>query len=356
MDLEDLRKKIDEVDSRIVALLNERYATVQEIGKFKRNNMKAIYVPEREKLVFDKVAAMNKGPMNPQTLRAIYREIMSGALALEHSMTVAYLGPEGTFSHIAAVTKFGHSVAYLAQNTIDDIFNAVANGLADYGCVPIENSSEGAVNLTLDVFAQTKTQICSEINLRVHQSLLAKCELSEVRTVYSHAQSLAQCRTWIRENLPDAEIHECVSNAKAAAIAAHEPCAAAVANVFNSEIYGLKVLSENIEDNPHNTTRFLVIGSQIPKRTGCDKTSICFALKDRVGVLFDALLPFKEENITLSMIESRPSKLQNWEYYFFIDLLGHQEDENVARALNKLRPMTQAMRILGSYPRGEEAK
>ena len=356
MTLDDLRKKIDEVDARIVQLLNERYTTVLEIGKYKRNNMKAVFVPEREKIVFEKVAALNKGPMTPATLRAVYREIMSGALALEHPMSVAYLGPEGTFSHIAAVSKFGHSVAYLPQNTIDDIFTAVSNLHADYGCVPIENSSEGAVNLTLDIFTQSKVQICSEINLRVHQSLLAKCSLDEVRTLYSHAQSLAQCRSWINDNLPDVEIHECVSNAKAASIAAREPHAAAIANVFNSEIYGLKVLSENIEDNPHNTTRFLVIGSQTPKRTGCDKTSICFALKDRVGVLFDALHPFKEENITLSMIESRPSRLQNWEYFFFIDLHGHQEDENVARALNKLRPMTQALRILGSYPRGDEAK
>jgi len=357
MNLDDLRKKIDEVDAQIVKLLNERYVTVQEIGKFKRNNMKAVFVPEREKIVFEKVAALNKGPMTPDTLRAIYREIMSGALALEHPLSVAYLGPEGTFSHIAAVSKFGHSVAYLAQNTIDGIFSAVSNGAADYGCVPIENSSEGAVNLTLDVFTQSNVQICSEINLRVHQSLLSKCSgLEEIRSLYSHAQSLAQCRAWINENLPNVEIHECTSNARAAAIAAREPKAAAIANVFNSEIYGLKVLSENIEDNPHNTTRFLVIGSQTPKRTGCDKTSICFALKDRVGVLFDALLPFKEEGITLSMIESRPSKLQNWEYYFFIDLHGHQEDENVARALAKLRPMTQALRILGSYPRGEEAK
>ena len=356
MDLDDLRRKIDEVDARIVELLNERYTTVQEIGKYKRSNLKAVYVPEREKIVFEKVAALNKGPMNPETLRAIYREIMSGALALEHPLSVAYLGPEGTFSHIAAVSKFGHSVAYMAQNTLDDIFNAVSSGSADYGCVPIENSSEGAVNLTLDIFTRSKVQICSEINLRVHQSLLAKCELGQIHNLYSHAQSLAQCRSWINENLPNVEIHECVSNARAASIAAREPGAAAIANVFNSDIYGLKVLSENIEDNPHNTTRFLVIGSQTPKRTGCDKTSICFALKDRVGVLFDALYPFKEEDITLSMIESRPSKLQNWEYYFFIDLHGHQEDENVARALNKLRPMTQAMRILGSYPRGEEPK
>lgn len=356
MELDDLRKKIDEVDSRIVELLNERYATVLEIGKFKRSRMSAVYVPEREKIVFEKIAALNKGPMSPDTLRAIYREIMSGALALEHPLSVAYLGPEGTFSHIAAVSKFGHSVAYLPQNTIDDIFSAVDSGKANYGCVPIENSSEGAVNLTLDVFTRTKLQICSEINFRVHQSLMARCEMNEIHNLYSHAQSLAQCRGWINENLPDVEIHECTSNAKAASIAAHEPGAAAIAHVFNSDIYGLKVLSENIEDNPHNTTRFLVLGCQSPKRTGCDKTSICFALKDRVGVLFDALLPFKEEEITLSMIESRPSKLQNWEYYFFIDLHGHQEDENVARALDKLRPMTQALRILGSYPRGEEPK
>ncbi len=356
MNLDELRKKIDSTDARIVELLNERYATVLEIGQFKRDNMKAVYVPEREKIVFEKVTALNHGPMSNETLKAVYREIMSGALALEHPLNVAYLGPEGTFTHIAAISKFGHSVAYLSKSTIDDIFDDVTNGRADYGCVPIENSTEGAVTHTLDIFAQSDAKICTEINMRVHQSLLSKCELKQIRRLYSHAQSLGQCRAWIARYLPDVEIHECSSNSKAASLAAKEPFSAAIASSFNGEIYGLDVLAENIEDNPNNTTRFFVIGSQTPKRTGNDKTSLCFALKDRVGVLFDALLPFKEEGITLTMIESRPSRQQNWEYYFFVDLLGHKEDENVARALEKLYPMTQAMRVLGSYPRGEEAK
>ncbi len=356
MGLDELRKKIDQVDEKIVELLNERYATVIEIGKYKKSNMKAVYVPEREKVVFEKVRALNKGPMAETTLQAVYREIMSGALALEHPLNVAYLGPEGTFTHFAAVSKFGHSVSYLSKSTIDDIFTDVRNGRADYGCVPVENSTEGAVNHTLDIFVQSDVKICAEINLRVHHSLLSNTPMKSIKKLYSHAQSIGQCRSWISEYLPEVEIQECASNSRAASMAATEPHAAAIASAFTGELYGLEVLAQNIEDNPNNTTRFLVIGDQVPKRTGNDKTSICFALKDRVGVLFDALLPFKEEGITLTMIESRPSRQQNWEYYFFIDLLGHIEDENVARALEKLYPLTQAMRVLGSYPRGDEAK
>lgn len=356
MELEKLRKQIDEVDSRIVELLNQRYAAVNEIGKLKRNAMRAVYVPEREKIVFEKVLALNNGRMNETALKAIYREIMSGALALEHPMTVAYLGPEGSFTGLAAINKFGHSVSYLPKSTIDDIFTEVSNGRADYGCVPVENSTEGAVSHTLDTFAMSDNKICAEISLRVHHCLLSTGPIKEIRKLYSHVQTLSQCRNWIAQFLPDVEIHECSSNSKAASIAAKEPNSAAIASAFNGEIYGLEVLASNIEDNPNNTTRFLVIGRQTPKMTGNDKTSICFALQDRVGVLFDALLPFKEEGLTLTMIESRPSRQKNWEYYFFIDLLGHQDDPRVARALEKLRPMTQALRILGSYPCGEDPR
>ena len=356
MNLDDLRKKIDEVDAKIVQLLNERYTTVLEVGKYKKDNHRAVYVPEREKIVFEKVAAMNKGPMTASTLQAIYREIMSGALALEHPMNVAYLGPEGNFTHQAAVSKFGHSVAYLAKSTIDDIFTDVSSHKADYGCVPIENSSEGVVNHTLDIFAQSNCKICAEINMRIHLSLLSKYPISTVRKLYVEAHAYAQCRSWIAEHLPDVEIHECTGNTKAVSLAASDPNSAAIAGTFAGNLYQLNVLYENIGDNPNNITRFLIIGNQDPKPTGNDKTSICFALKDRVGVLFDALLPFKEENITMTMIESRPSKQQNWEYRFFIDLLGHVTDPAVTRALEKLQPMTQNMRILGSYPKGDEAK
>ena len=356
MALDELRKKIDSIDAEIVKLLNERYQTVIEVGRHKKNSSGIFYVPEREKIVFEKVAALNQGPMSQTTLKAVYREIMSGALALEHPLNIAYLGPEGTFTHLAAVSKFGHSVAYVPKGNIDDIFADVHNGRADYGCVPVENSTEGVVSHTLDIFVNSDAKICAEINLRVHHSLLSKFPMKSIRKLYSHVQSLSQCRAWISEYLPDVEIHECSSNSRAAATAAQEPDSAAIAGAFAGEIYGLYSLAQNIEDNPNNTTRFLVLGNQMPLPTGNDKTSICFAIKDRVGVLYDALLPFKNEGITLTMIESRPSKVQNWEYYFFIDLLGHIEDEKVKRAIEYLRPQTQALRVLGSYPCGDEAQ
>ncbi len=356
MTLDELRKKIDSIDAQIVGLLNERYHSVIEVGKLKKNTAGAIYVPEREKLVFEKVCALNHGPMTENTLKAVYREIMSGALSLEHPLNIAYLGPEGTFTHLAAVSKFGHSVAYVPKGNIEDIFADVYNGRADYGCLPVENSTEGAVSHTLDLFVKSEVKICAEINMRVHQCLLSKCPVKSIKKIYSHAQSLSQCRGWISEYLPDVELHECSSNSRAAAMAVEEPNSGAIASAFAGEIYGLDLLASNIEDNPNNTTRFLVLGNQMPKPTGDDKTSICFAIKDRVGVLYDALLPFKKEGITLTMIESRPSKLQNWEYYFFIDLLGHIEDEKVKSAIEALRPMTQALRVLGSYPRGAEAQ
>ena len=215
MALDELRKKIDSIDAEIVKLLNERYQTVIEVGRHKKNSSGIFYVPEREKIVFEKVAALNQGPMSQTTLKAVYREIMSGALALEHPLNIAYLGPEGTFTHLAAVSKFGHSVAYVPKGNIDDIFADVHNGRADYGCVPVENSTEGVVSHTLDIFVNSDAKICAEINLRVHHSLLSKFPMKSIRKLYSHVQSLSQCRAWISEYLPDVEIHECSSNSRA---------------------------------------------------------------------------------------------------------------------------------------------
>jgi len=350
-ELEALRKRIDAIDKQIVALLNERYEHVIEVGKWKRSRSAAVYVPEREKSLLANLDKVNQGPMRQATLHAIYREIMSGALSLEHPLRVAFFGPEATFTHLAAMAKFGHSVDYVAMKTITDVFKDVEAARCDYGCVPIENSTEGAVNHTLDMLMDSPVRICAEINLRVHQCLLSKSSLKEIKRVYSHPQSLAQCRAWLLENLPGVETVEAASNTKAAQIASEEKYSAAIASSLAGELYKLGVLAENIEDNPNNTTRFLVISRQDPKPTGDDKTSICFAIKDRVGALYDCLLPFKKDGITLSMIESRPTKRRNWEYVFFIDLLGHSSDEKVKRCLDELSNLAQSLRVLGSYPR-----
>ena len=355
MDLQELRIKIDSIDRGIVRLLNDRYEVVKQVGEWKRERGEPIYVPEREKALLEKLETINRGPMPNSTLRAVYREIMSGALRLENPLKVAFFGPEATFTHLAAKMKFGHGVEYLSKSTIADVFHAVESGKCDYGCVPVENSTEGVVNYTLDMLMDSSVKICAEINMRIQQCLLSNAEKSKIKVVYSHAQSLGQCRNWLTEHLPGVETIAVVSNSRAADLAAREEGAAAIGSELAAEVYGLKIVEKGIQDNPNNTTRFLVTGTQEVKPSGQDKTSICFAIKDRVGVLYDALLPFKNEGITLTMIESRPSKVQNWEYYFFIDLLGHIEDEKVKRAIEYLRPQTQALRVLGSYPCGDEA-
>ena len=359
MELDDLRKKIDSVDEKIVELLNERYRTVIEIGTWKKNKSSAVYVPEREKAVFERLMNLNNGPLSNGTLKAVYREIMSGALSLEFPLRVAYLGPEATYTHLAAMSKFGRSVGYIAKSNMAEVFRDVREGKADYGCIPVENSTEGVVNNTLDMFVGSDdVMICSELNMRIHHALLSNAKPGAIRKVYAHAQTLSQCRCWLEENLPSAELIETSSNTKAAELAANEDNTAAIASTLAAEVYSLNIVCERIEDNVNNTTRFLVISAKkdFSKRTGTDKTSVCFSIMDRVGALYDCLLPFKEHEITLSMIESRPSKQKNWEYVFFIDLLGHLSDEPVRQALDKLEQMTGEMRILGSYPRGNEAE
>lgn len=316
-------------------------------------------MPEREKNVFERLSKVNRGPMSESTLRAVYREIMSGAISLEYPLRVAFLGPEATYTHLAAMSKFGRSVGYIPKSNLDEIFRDVREGRADYGCVPVENSTEGVVNHTLDMFLEdSEVTICSEINMRVRHCLLSNTKISDIRKVYAHAQTFSQCRCWLRENLQSVELIETSSNTKAAEMASMDESAAAIASSLAGEVYGLQELCSDIEDNASNTTRFLVIAKNqdFSKPTGDDKTSLCFAIKDRVGALYDSLLPFKESEITLTMIESRPSKVKNWEYVFFVDLLGHVSDPAVKRALEKLAPMTSALRILGSYPRGSKAE
>ncbi|OGV35009.1 MAG: hypothetical protein A2020_10775 [Lentisphaerae bacterium GWF2_45_14] len=349
MNIEDLRKKIAGADEKILSLINERYRVSHELAELREKGEK--YLPEDEKAALAKLLSINEGPALKNTVSAVFREIFSGSSAIERQLKVAFLGPEATFSHLAALAKFGRSVHFEPKSNISDVFRDVETFHVDFGCVPVENSTEGAVNHTLDMFLDSSVFIRDEINLRIHHNLMAKCPFKEIKRVYSHVQVLGQCRNWLLANLPHADIIEASSSTKAAEIALSEKGSAAIASTLAAELYKLDILSENIEDNPHNTTRFMILGREEPQPTGSDKTSICFAIKDRVGALYDCLLPFKDEELTLTMIESRPSKRRKWEYFFFMDILGHHSDEKVKRAMGKLENMAQSLRILGSYPR-----
>ena len=351
MDIVSIRKGIDEIDEKIVTLINQRYELVKKIGEWKQSKSHEIYVPEREKSVLKRLEKLNKGPLTTKALRAIYCEIMSGAIALEKPLEIAYFGQEASFTHLASLAKFGHCASYTPKDTISDVFSDVETERLDYGVVPIENSTEGAVNHTLDMFINSSAKICAEINMRIHHNLIASCKAKEIKRIYSHAQVLGQCRRWLQENMGNVETIEVSSSARASERAKKEKGSAAIASSLAAEIYGLKIIAGNIEDNIDNTTRFMVIGHQEPRPTGDDKTSICYAIKDRVGALYDSLLPFKNENITLTMIESRPSKKKNWEYFFFVDLLGHISDDKISRAISEIEGMCKFVKILGSYPR-----
>lgn len=348
--LQTLRRQIDEIDRRLVRLLNERTRRALAIGKLKQATGDEIYAPDREEAVLQRVARLNTGPLTEESLRAIYREIMSSALALEKPLWIAYLGPPGTYSHLASVRKFGASVRYQPLPGIADVFQEVAKGRADYGVVPIENSTEGAVTHTYDMFVDSDLKICAQIVLPIRHNLLANCPRDQIRKVYSIAQVFAQCRQWLQLNLPHAELIEVASTTRAAEIARQEPHAAALASSLAAEMYGLKILETDVQDSSANVTRFLVIGRRYPGPTGNDKTSLMFATQDRIGALHDSLAAFKRHRINLTKIESRPSKKKAWEYYFFVDFIGHCEDARVKRALAELARHTMLIKILGSYP------
>ncbi len=353
MELSRLRKQINEIDRNIVEILNKRANLILEIGKIKHKNKEPVYVPEREKEVYEKVIRASKGPLKIDALKAIYREIMSSSISLEKSVKIAYLGPQATFTHIAAVQKFGSQVKYLDCKNISDVFNEVEKGNADYGVVPIENSIEGAVNHTLDMFVDSKVSVCSEASLEIKHNLLANCRKEKIKEIYSNPQVFGQCRLCLESNVHKAELVEVSSTTRAAEIAASEKFSAAIASELAADCYGLKIIARSIEDNPHNVTRFLVIGETIVRPTGKDKTSIMFSIKDRVGALHDMLVPFKKHRINLTKIESRPSKRKPWEYYFFVDMKGHIEDKDVKKAIHELEKNCSYLKTLGSYPVSE---
>ena len=352
MDLSKMRHKIDNLDGRIVALLNERAKVSLEVGKVKKATNAGIYAPDRERQVLNRVKGLNKGPMPDGAFEAVYREIMSSSIALEKPLGIAYLGSEGSNSYVAAVRKFGSQVEYLGCSSIPEVFQRVEQGDADYGLVPIENSVEGSVTHTADMLADSELQVCAQMMIKISHNLMAKCPMAKIRRVYSNPQVLGQCRNWLMAHLPPERVKQIsvASTTDAAKIAAKEKNAAALASIDCAHIYGLSVLKTNVQDIAHNATRFFVIGHEAAKPTGKDRTSIVFSIKDKVGVLYAMLAPFAKNGINMTRIESRPIKKKAWDYYFFLDFEGHREDAKVKKALAKLEGMCKFIKILGSYP------
>jgi len=354
MTLDELRKRIDEIDNQLVELLNERARVVVEIGKLKNKTGGQIYAPDREKKIFEKITKANKGPLPDKCLIAVWRELMSGSFVLERSLRISYLGPSGSFSHTAAMLKFGQSVEYEPLTDIRSIFNEASRGHCDFGLVPIENTTGGGVIETLDALIDSNVKVCAEVLMEIHHNLLANCRSDEITKIYSKPEVFAQCRNWLSATFKDAQTVPVASTAKAAQMAAAESGAGAIGSVVAAELYGLKVVCENIEDIANNITRFLVIGLEDAKPSGEDKTAILFSTAHKAGALADVLEVFKRYDINLTNIESRPSKKRQWEYYFFVDFVGHRTEELVQKALEEARKHCLQLSILGSFPRATE--
>lgn len=354
--LEQLRQDIRELDGDLLRLLNDRAARSVEIGQVKRSEGVDIYSPVQEARVFDYLREHNTGPLSDAAVRDIFREIFSSSRALQGPLTVAYLGPEASFSHLAALAHFGRSAELAPAGTIDQVFDRVERGDISLGIVPVENSTEGSVGHTLRRLITTSLEIRAEVFLRISQCLMSHCaRKEEIRRVYSHPQAFAQCRNWLRENLPQAEQLETASTSEAGDRAQRDPeGGAAVGSRLSASLHGLSILKEDIEDNPENTTRFIVIGKGKGERTGQDKTSILFGTPHVPGALFQSLEIFARERINLLRIESHPLRDRMWEYLFFADFAGHREDEQVSQCLQDMKGRTTFLKILGSYPRGEE--
>jgi chorismate mutase/prephenate dehydratase len=349
-ELDRLRGEIDRLDERILEALNERAKLARRIGTLKVGQA---YRPEREAQVLRRVKERNPGPLSAETAALLFREIMSACLALERPITVAYLGPRGTFSERAALKHFGLAADAVPVASIDEVFREVESNAADFGVVPVENSTEGAVGRSLDLMPQSPLNVCGEVIVRIHHNLMSKVppgDFSEIRRVFSHGQSLAQCHEWLNANLPKAERIAVASNAEAARRAAQEPGSAAVAGDMAAEHNGLTILAANIEDEPNNTTRFLILGDYAPKPTGRDKTSLVLSARNRAGAVYEMLTPFAQRGVSMTKFESRPSRLALWEYLFFVDIEGHREDANVASALEEVSGIAGFLKVLGSYP------
>ncbi|MGP1273456.1 MAG: prephenate dehydratase [Phycisphaerales bacterium] len=361
--LDRLRAKIDEVDSELVRLLNERAKAVKQVGTLKRASGIPIYAPHRESEVLAKAISRNRGPLPDRTVEGIYRELMSGSFAIERPLRIGYLGPRGSFSHLASVKHFGSSVDFEDLRTIDGVFTEIRRGHVDYGLVPIENSIGGGIVETLDAFAEHAghLRVYAEAQIEIHHALLANCEPSNIRRIHSKPEIFSQCRTWLATQYPEAELVPAASSSRAAQTAAEEvetalaigttPVAAAIGNSLAGSIYGLNTLFENIEDRPGNVTRFLVLSRERARRSGDDKTSIMFNTQDKPGALVAVLQDFHEAGVNLTHIDKRPSGRENWQYTFFIDAEGHQDDRILSGVLKRAAHHCRELTVLGSYPR-----
>jgi chorismate mutase / prephenate dehydratase len=352
--LEPLRKQIDALDIKIVELLNDRARVVVEVGKVKQSSGDPIYAPDREKAVLDKVRHLNQGPLPDRCLEAVYRELMSGSFALEKPLRIGFLGPQGSFSHAAAVRKFGSSVECVALTDISGVFEEVARGHIDYGLVPVENSLHGGVIDTLDAFLHSSARICAEVLITIHHHLLAAGSWEQVKTIYSKPEVFSQCRNWLSSMAKGRDVQPAASTSRAAEMASQQTGAAAIGSALAGELYNLHSLFENIEDNPDNVTRFFVIGREGARRSGDDKTAVMFTTAHKPGALAEVLDVFKENGINLTDIEKRPSKKVNWEYYFFIDAQGHADDAGMKTAIEAAKKHCLQLTVLGSYPRATE--
>ncbi len=354
MRIDDLRKMIDRLDIEILRLMNQRAEKAVEIGKIKSAENLGFHAPGREIEIIRNLQGKNSGPLDDESVKNIFREIMSACLSLQKPPSAAYFGPEATFTHLAAMEMFGAAARYAPVKTIGDVFREVEKGRCDYGVVPVENSIEGMVSYTLDMFIDSDLKICGEVLLAINHHLLSNSPLEKIEVVYSHPQAFAQCRTWLEQNMPGRKLTEVASTAEAARLARSEENSAAIAGMAASKMYGLAAAAFNVEDSSTNMTRFLVVAKTAAGKTGNDKTSVMFSIKDRVGALYDMLKSFKEHGINLTKIESRPSKKKAWDYFFFLDMKGHVEDERVNAALGELEKECVFFKLLGSYPEAEK--
>jgi chorismate mutase/prephenate dehydratase len=352
-ELKKLRNRIDKIDDEIMKLLNKRAENVLEVASIKRRSKVKFYTPKREHEILERLTSNNNGLFPNDALKAIYREILSASLSLEEPLKVTCLGPLATFTHLAALRHFGSSAAFVPVDSIKKVFENVETGKVDYGVVPIENSNEGVVSHTLDMFMDSELKVVAEIILQVSHNLLSnQHDKLKIKKIYSHPQALAQCRGWLESNMQGIPVAESTSTAKAAELASRDKNSAAIASELAARMYDLAILEKNVEDSRYNITRFLVISKEFPPKTGNDKTSIMFSIKDRPGSLYEILIPFKKSTINLTKIESRPSKRKAWEYIFFLDMEGHIEDKKVKKAIEQVKEGCLYLKILGSYPQG----
>ena len=349
-----MRQQIDELDQRIVELLNARARVVVEVGKAKRVTGGQVYAPDREKAVLDRIARLNTGPLPARTLQAIYRELMSGSFVLERPLRVGYLGPEGSYSHMAAVRKFGSSIEYLPLADIRAVFEEVARGHIDLGLVPIENSVGGGVIESMDAFVEHDVKVVAEVLVEIHHNLLANTPPDEITMIASKPEVFAQCRNWLSRSFHKVDLIPVASSSKAAEMAAQQRHLGAIGSTLAAELYSLKIVFANIEDTTSNMTRFFVIGRSCPKPTGSDKTALMFTTAHRAGALVEVLNVLGKCGVNMTNIDTRPSKRRNWEYYFFVDCEGHFADPNFVQAVEEARQHCLELHVLGSFPKATE--